>query len=371
MLDAGNVFSSSGLQEQIKAEVAIEGMAMMSYDMFNLGSEDFNFGTEFLLEYTGKFNVPTINANVVYEDTGENITSPYKIVKFGNLKVGLIGIVSKDYEKEILESNSDDSRDIMVLDHQDVIQTQIETIKNDTDIIILLANVGLKKAVDIAKETEGTDVIICGHGDRQTDRPYWINGVYIVKTGYEGKTVGNLVLGFSVNKNLSSVELSIVTLDSSFPVDGEIKALMDKYHDHLEEHKYELLDIEQQDPDNGSYYAGVSTCSECHEGQVSQWSNTAHAGAFSSLVECWQEYNKECIPCHVVGFGYAGGFTIPNETPEMEGVQCEMCHGAGGEHAETGKIAFETVTEAACLKCHTQNNSPEFDYATYYQAIEH
>jgi hypothetical protein len=72
-----------------------------------------------------------------------------------------------------------------------------------------------------------------------------------------------------------------------------------------------------------------------------------------------------------VGFGYTGGFTIPGETPEMEDVQCETCHGAGGEHAETGKITFGAVSEAACLKCHTENNSPEFDYITYYPAIEH
>ena len=371
MLDAGNVFGSSGLQAQIKAEVALEGMGMMSYDMFNLGSEDFNFGTEFLLEYTGKFNVPTINANIVYEDTGENITSPYKIVKFGNLKVGFIGIVSKEYEDEILQSNLDYSRKIKVLDEQDVLQTRIEKIKDDVDIIILLANVGMKKSITIAEQTEGIDVIICGNGDEKTDSPYWTNGVYIVKTGYEGKTIGNLVLGLGVDKNLSSVELSIATLDSSFSDDVELKALMDEYHDRLEEYKDELLDIEQKDPDTGLYYAGLPTCSGCHVSEASKWNDTAHAGAFSSLVEGGQEYNKECITCHTTGFGYIGGFTVPGETPEMEGVQCEMCHGAGGEHVETGKITFGTVSETTCIKCHNKDNSPEFDYTIYYPKIEH
>jgi hypothetical protein len=371
VLDAGNVFGSSGLQAQIKAEVAVEGMSMMSYDMFNLGSEDFNFGTEFLLEYTGKFNVPTINANIVYEDTGENITSPYKIVKFGNLKVGFIGIVSKEYEDEILQSNSDNSREIIVLDEQDVLQTQIEKIKDEVDIIILLANVGMKKSITIAEQTEGIDVIICGHGDDETDRPYWINGVYIVKAGHEGKTIGNLVLRLGVNKNLYSVEGSIITLDSSFSDDEQLKALMDEYHDRLEEYKDELLDVEQQDPDTGLYYVGLSKCSECHPSEASTWNDTAHAGAFDSLVESGQEYNKECITCHTTGFGYTGGFTAPGETPEMEGVQCEMCHGAGGEHVETGKITFGAVSEATCVKCHTTENSPGFDYNTYYPAIEH
>ena len=372
MLDAGNVFSSPGLQEQIKAEIALEGMEMMSYSMFNLGYKDFVHGSEFLLDNTEQFSVPTINANVVYEDTRENITAPYRIIKIGTLKVGFIGVVSKSYEDEIVDATSGHARTIEVLDEMTTLQTEIDAIKNEVDLIVVLASVGIKKSITIANEMEGIDVIICSDGEEITENYLYYNGVYIVKAGYDGKYIGNLTLSFDITKKIVDKECTIVELDSSFPDHEDLEPLMDEYHDRLEGIKDELRNIEQKEPDSGWYYVGSSACStECHNSQVSQWNNAAHAEAFSALIDSDQEYNKECIYCHTTGWGHTGGFIISDDTPEMEGVQCEMCHGAGGEHIETEKVTFETISEANCIKCHTKENSPDFDYDTYYPEIMH
>ena len=344
---------------------------MMSYSMFNLGYKDFVFGLQFLLDYTDQFNVPTINTNVVYEDTGENLTEPYKIIELGMMKVGFLGVVAKNDESEIVNDSLGHERTIKVLDEMTTLQTKIDTLKDEVDVIVVLANVGLKKSITIANEIEGIDVIICSNGEEITDNYLYYNGVYIVKAGYDGKYIGNLTLTFDIAKNIAVADCSIVELGSSIPEDEDLKALMDEYHYRLEEHKDELLDIEQEDPDTGWYYVGSSTCSTCHASQDSQWNDTAHNDAFISLFNSGQDYNKECIPCHTTGFGFTGGFIISDETPEMEGVQCEMCHGAGGEHVETQTVTYGIVSEATCLKCHTTENSPEFDYDTYYQTIKH
>ena len=372
VLDAGNMFSSPGLQGQIKAEIALEGMQMMSYSMFNLGYKDFVHGLEFLLYYTDQFTVPTVNANVVYEDTGEHITAPYQIVELDTLKVGFIGVVAKRYQDEIVDYTSDHSRTIKVLDEMTTLQTQIDAIKKEVDLIVVLASVGIKKSITIANEIEGIDVIICSDGEEITENYLYYNGVYIVKAGYDGKYIGNLTLSFDITKKIVDKEYSIVELDSSFPDHEDLESLMDEYHDRLEEIKYELRNIEQKEPDSGWYYVGSFACStECHNSQVSQWNNTSHAEAFSALIDSDQEYNKECIFCHTTGWGYTGGFIISDDTPEMEGVQCEMCHGAAGEHIETGKVIFKTISESTCKKCHTKENSPDFDYETYYPIIIH
>jgi len=372
VLDAGNIFSSPGLQGQIKAEIALEGMQMMSYSMFNLGYKDFVHGLEFLLYYTDQFTVPTVNANVVYEDTGEHITAPYQIVELDTLKVGFIGVVAKRYQDEIVDYTSDHSRTIKVLDEMTTLQTQIDAIKKEVDLIVVLASVGIKKSITIANEIEGIDVIICSDGEEITENYLYYNGVYIVKAGYDGKYIGNLTLSFDITKKIVDKEYSIVELDSSFPDHEDLESLMDEYHDRLEEIKYELRNIEQKEPDSGWYYVGSFACStECHNSQVSQWNNTSHAEAFSALIDSDQEYNKECIFCHTTGWGYTGGFIISDDTPEMEGVQCEMCHGAAGEHIETGKVIFKTISESTCKKCHTKENSPDFDYETYYPIIIH
>ena len=98
------------------------------------------------------------------------------------------------------------------------------------------------------------------------------------------------------------------------------------------------------EPTDGGSYTGDSVCKQCHPDQTDQWLTTAHAEAFESLKERSQDYNPECIPCHTTGFGYTGGFIRPDLTSEMEGVQCEMCHGAGAEHAENPTSPIGTVS---------------------------
>jgi hypothetical protein len=84
-----------------------------------------------------------------------------------------------------------------------------------------------------------------------------------------------------------------------------------------------------------------------------------------------QDYNPECVSCHVTGFGYIGGFLRPDHTPEMTGVQCEMCHVAGAEHAAYPQPGFGQISPLACINCHTSDKSPNFDYVTYYTRVAH
>jgi hypothetical protein len=44
--------------------------------------------------------------------------------------------------------------------------------------------------------------------------------------------------------------------------------------------------------------------------------------------------DEKCLICHVTGFNRPGGFTSLDETPEMIGVQCEVCHGPGSIYTE-------------------------------------
>lgn len=371
VLDVGDALGLPGLIGQLKAEIAIEAMELMFYDMFNIGEQDLNFGADFLLDYTEDFHVPSMSANVVYEDLGETVTESSRIVAFDNVTVGFIGVVSKEYDGTILDSNVLNARRVAVLDETSALQGEIDKIKGEVDIVVAVAHVGLDDCKALAEETEGADVIICGHGDDRTDEPLLVNGTYIMKSGPNGEYVGRLVLKLDKDKRIRNAEGSVVFLDAEVPEDEELLSLMNEYRDRLEDHKDELLDIEQRDPDTGGRYVGWSACQYCHDSERQEWSGTDHAEAFASLEARGQDYNPECIPCHTTGFGYTGGFIMPDLTEEMEGVQCEMCHGAGGEHSETQGVPYGQTSESTCTACHTPERSPQFDYATYYASIRH
>lgn len=377
LVDAGNVFGAPGLLGQLKAEKALEAMGMMSYDMLNLGSRDLNYGVSFLAgnnvrcDSTGSFTVPTVSANIVHEDSGELLTVPHKLLSLGRLTVGFVGIVAKEYEDEIIASNVLNERPIMLIDEKIALQAEIEAIRETVDVLVVLAQAGIEGCTALAQGTEGIDVMICGGGEERMEEPLLINGVHLVKVAPQGVEIGSLVLTLDGNNAIRGVRGNIISLTDDFPPDAFLLEPVDAYHACLEDYKDELLGSEQKDPDAGGYFTGYAVCESCHAAQTDHWLGTDHAGAFDELVAKNQDYNPECIPCHTTGFGYTGGFIMPGLTSEMEGVQCEMCHGAGGEHLEDQSLPYGVVSQDKCLTCHTEERSPQFDYGSAYLAIRH
>jgi peroxiredoxin len=122
---------------------------------------------------------------------------------------------------------------------------------------------------------------------------------------------------------------------------------------------------------NSKGYSGSEVCGVCHESEHETWNFTSHAGAFDTLVKHGEDSNAECISCHVVGHGESGGFRNPTETPTLEDVGCEACHGRGGPHLSPDFVPAGGSYEKTCTGCHDAKHSLGFDYAVFRPRISH
>ena len=143
-------------------------------------------------------------------------------------------------------------------------------------------------------------------------------------------------------------------------------------------------------------FVGSKDCKKCHIKEYKSWEETKMAQAYESLkpgvdveakaamgLSADEDYtqNAECVACHVTGYGKTGGFTSVEETPELVGVGCESCHGAGGTYIQDGYMTLknkeyklselvavglvEKVGPEQCTSCHNENVPIEgytFDY---------
>jgi len=117
--------------------------------------------------------------------------------------------------------------------------------------------------------------------------------------------------------------------------------------------------------EEGAAYVGKEKCAMCHSDIGASYEGTRHAKAIESLKKTSQEGVADCVKCHVTGYEKDGGFIDYELTPEMAGVQCEVCHGPGGKHVGDpmgGKMVREPGEEL-CRACHTKGQDPGFDYA--------
>ncbi len=146
-------------------------------------------------------------------------------------------------------------------------------------------------------------------------------------------------------------------------------------------------------------YVGVKKCSICHKleakgNQYGQWLATDHAKAFKTLstvqaketaakagVSGSPDQAPQCLKCHVTAFGVDASLLDEGFSKE-DGIQCEACHGAGGDYKSISvmkdkeqAIAAGLVmpTKEVCIKCHNPEspNYKEFNFDEFYKKIAH
>lgn len=111
-------------------------------------------------------------------------------------------------------------------------------------------------------------------------------------------------------------------------------------------------------------YAGMSDCASCHGSVQASVMATAHAQAFTSapFVAEGGPTNPSCLACHTVGYGVPTGFTSSLKTPQLEGVQCENCHGPAGWHAanpgDPTQVPQVELAAQVCGGCHSAQYAP-------------
>jgi hypothetical protein len=125
----------------------------------------------------------------------------------------------------------------------------------------------------------------------------------------------------------------------------------------------------------GARFAGSEACTKCHEGQHAQWRDTAHAGAFKTLLKQHRQYNPGCVSCHVTGFEAKTGYHFGDMKSSLSNVQCEACHGPGGAHVTSlsARMPVPVPTETVCRSCHTADHSDmtEMNFPDYMAKVVH
>jgi Cytochrome c554 and c-prime len=146
-------------------------------------------------------------------------------------------------------------------------------------------------------------------------------------------------------------------------------------------------------------YIGAKKCKMCHMSeakgnQYKVWSESAHAKAYENLatdaakktaekvgLKTDPQKSPECLKCHVTTFGVKDD--LKEESVNIaDGVECESCHGGGGDYKALSVMKDKTQAVAAgliiptkevCIKCHNTEspNYKEFKYDEFYKKIAH
>lgn len=320
LVDAGNFTDKGSPQGRLKAEAILKSYNIMKYDAVAVMNNEKAFPHDFLLSVLRENAILTVSDALPVEQSLIIEREGYKV----NISVNP-------------EGNRKDGINVLLTDRP-------------------VSEAGLIK---------GWDVIINSSGDI-LEEPLKVNGTVII-TGYpRGKKTGILTLSKGSEGGIKNLSHKWMSLGNDVEKDARVGAVLNEY-----DLKVAGLLKESSRPPAGDTYLGAAKCSECHQPYEESWKKTRHAGAFDSLIKAGKSNDPECIACHTVGFGEKGGFFTLETTPELANVQCEECHGLDRQHINDFSRPMTRVTEKVCLKCHTGENSPDFDYPVYLKKIIH
>lgn len=116
-------------------------------------------------------------------------------------------------------------------------------------------------------------------------------------------------------------------------------------------------------------YVGTDACAPCHADQHATFRKYAKKSKSAHSVKVMaskltREEVQACYACHTTGYGKPGGFVSFESTPHLADAGCEVCHGPGSAHVDSGGDVslIDTPTMEGCVVCHNEQRVRSFNF---------
>ena len=413
-IDLGGLVRRTTRQAQIKFETTLNALRDLHYVAVGLGPEDLRLQPDFLLTQDLPDDSPDalhfVSANLLFYGSPDFGTPvPWRVISVGMVRIGVTGVMTEQTVRRVVPEGA--GSDITWSDPEPALRKALEAFdEQQVDVRILLSHGSVEESRQFASEFPAFDAVLTaqGFGDpNPREAPEQIGRTLLLQVGHKGKYTG--VLGVWTGPDRPELRFRLVPLErGDFEDDPSMVDHMRDYQQRLFDERIALTDGVTGHP-SGARFIGEASCRKCHEASCEIWQASHHAHAFESLNPVHRRegferlngvdrsHDPECLSCHVTGWDpqeyirYRSGFINADlaETPQeqaleslLAGNQCENCHGPASRHLELIEegeldLARQEVAitleqgKQACYRCHDSDNSPDFDFETYWPDIEH
>ena len=373
-VDTGDFSGDPDEAGRYKTRNMLDGMGMLGLSVSNVGERELADGIGAFLDRIHDQTVNYTSASFVYRDTGDPLLSPFVIREVpigakGTLKVGFVGVnaFNPAYARP-----AGDGRVVVTLPAADALEVILPRAKDLAEMTVLLANMGVRDLTELLRTVSGIDLVFASDGERISPGGVFetIEGVPVLYAGDQGKRLGEVRIFRDGPAGGLRYQEGHVWLTRRYPPDPEIQSLIDSTIAHVNEINRERAE-QVVVPAGARAFLTGDTCEPCHAEEHEIWSLSGHAHAYQTLRNVKQDFNPECVKCHVTGFNAPGGFVNGRVTPQLTNVQCEACHGDATGHPENPEKPYGDTPPRTCFVCHTEENSPDFVFFPYWNKIRH
>ncbi len=188
--DAGDALQGANLVTLSDGRYGTYIMNEMGYDLMVAGNHEFDYGADRLLYLARKLDFPMLGGNIIVDETGESFLPEYTIFEKGGYTIGVFGVSTPE---TTFKSHPDNTAGLTFQDPVAYAQDMVDELRDDVDILIALAHLGIEgdyASTDVAEQVAGIDLIIDGHSHTNLPEGMMVEDTLIVQAGEKSKNVG-------------------------------------------------------------------------------------------------------------------------------------------------------------------------------------
>lgn len=234
VLDAGDTFQGTPLFNFFSGEPDYKTMDQAGYDATTIGNHDLDLGLENLKAQAAGRGFKLISTNVLDPKTGKPIFVGTHVFERQGLKIGVFGVLG---DAALLAVAEKYRKDIKFVSPYAIAQKTADSLRKQSDLVVMLSHSGLAEDTDLATKVKGIDVIVGGHSHTKLEQPREVaNGDWktLVVQGFQwGEYLGKLDLKIENGKVVSYVG-KLLPITKDIAEDQTVATTVAQYNDKIE-----------------------------------------------------------------------------------------------------------------------------------------
>lgn len=332
--------------QRLRTAWYIRGLAAAGIDAIGIGRSEIALGAEILAQHVAEAahaGVPVVACNVALPGVRDLVE-----VEAGGERFAVTAVVPDDARGAQLTPG----------DPHDALAGLLPRLAGRR--LVVMADLDEAALQQLAAAVPGIALVVGGAVKNHSLEPLPAGAARVIHAGNHGKVAAWWPWGAAA----CTVEL----IRDALPEDPAQRALLGEYQRAL---GGAPLDIDRDAPATAGGWAGSAACTACHAAAAATHAGSRHHHALASVQRRGYGHDPDCLRCHVTGIDEPGGWRRLPGKEHLAEVGCESCHGPGAAHSADPTTRMRPVSRATCIACHDAENSPAFEYESYWRRITH
>ena len=241
LIHNGDAFQGSYVCSTLYGLPLVEAFNQMNFDCFVLGNHEFDWGIDKIAAYAdgnpanGEANFPFLGANIYYKGTSTrpNWIDAYTVVEYGDLKVGIIGVMGETHETSILTKYVADYDFVnpinIIKEHATTLRTTL-----DCDVVVVASHdydETLNSKIASLSGNAEIDAIFCAHTHQQINQTLTRSDgekIAVVQNTHKNNLASEVIIELDDNGEYGGFKNAFYS-PSRYAISSDITTVINKY----------------------------------------------------------------------------------------------------------------------------------------------